>query len=237
MNLSFSRLLWQTNALQDKQEQMTRLCKVLQISPVFAKILVNRNLCEVEEVEQFLNPTRAQSYDPFLMQDMQKAVERIYSALLRREKVLIYGDYDVDGTAGTVILYKYFKRIGLRIHYFIPVRLKDGYGMSEATLLALKHKRMELIITVDNGTTAISEALLLKQLGIDLIITDHHRLISEVPVASAILNPQQPQCRYPFQGLCGTGVAYKLLVAFDQFMMGCRIGVLREVQITFKKTV
>ncbi len=218
MNLSFSQLLWQTSDLRNEQEQIAHLCKSLQISPIFAKILINRKLSEVKSIEQFLNPSSVQCHDPYLMHDMQKAVERIYSALLRREKVLIYGDYDVDGTAGTVILYKYFKRIGMRINYFIPERLKDGYGMSEATLLALKRKKTDVIITVDNGTTAITESRLLKKLKIDLIITDHHRLISETPLACAILNPQQPQCHYPFKGLCGTGVAYKLLVAFDQFL-------------------
>ncbi|MBF0277318.1 MAG: single-stranded-DNA-specific exonuclease RecJ [SAR324 cluster bacterium] len=218
MTLSFSQLLWQTSEFQNEQEQITRLCNSLQISSAFAKILINRNLSEVGDVEQFLNPSSVQCHDPFLMRDMKKAVERIYSALMRREKVSIYGDYDADGTAGTVILYKYFKRIGMRVHYFIPERLKDGYGMSEETLKTLKRKNVDLIITVDNGITAISEALILKKLGMELIITDHHQVISETPVACAILNPQQPQCSYPFKGLCGTGVAYKLLIAFDHFL-------------------
>lgn len=218
MNRSFSHLQWHTNETLKNQAQAAYLCKVLKISPTFAQILLHRNLQEIEAIENFLAPSKNHCHDPFLMYDMPKAVERIYLALLRREKVLIYGDYDVDGTAGTVILYKYFKRIGLRLHYFIPKRLKDGYGMTKATLLALKRKRAELIITVDNGITAIEESKLLRKLGIDLIITDHHQLLSETPVATAILNPQQPYCSYPFKGLCGTGVAYKLLVAFDQFL-------------------
>ncbi len=218
MSLSFSQLLWQTIELPGNQSQINHLCRTFQISPAFAKILMNRNLCEVEEIEQFLNPSISRCHNPFLMHDMQKAIDRLYQALLRREKVLIYGDYDVDGTVGTVILYRYLKRIGFRTFYFIPRRLQDGYGMSKATLLELKRKKAEVIITVDNGITAVEEAKFLRGLGIDLIVTDHHLLVSGIPTACAILNPQQPQCLYPFKGLCGTGVAFKMLTAFDQFL-------------------
>ena len=218
MSHSFSQLLWNTIESPGNQTQINHLCRILQISPAFAKILMNRNLCEVEEIEHFLSPSISQCHDPFLMHDMQKVIDRLYLALRRREKVLIYGDYDVDGTVGTVILYRYLKRIGFRTFYFIPERLKDGYGMSKATLLDLKQRKAEVIITVDNGTTAVPEAKLLREFGIDLIVTDHHQLVSEIPVALAILNPQKPQCLYPFKGLCGTGVAYKMLMAFDQFL-------------------
>ncbi|MBF0286665.1 MAG: single-stranded-DNA-specific exonuclease RecJ [SAR324 cluster bacterium] len=218
MNLSFSQLLWQTTESESKPQQIANLCREMKISPTFAKILINRNLCEPETIHQYLNPARQQCHDPFLMHDMNKAVQRVYSALKRREKVVIYGDYDVDGTAGTVILYRYLKRIGLRIYYFIPLRLKNGYGMTESTLLELHHKKTDLIITIDNGITAIAESRLLHRLGVDLIITDHHQTCSEQPIAEAILNPQKPECPYPFEGLSGTGVAFKFLEAFDQFL-------------------
>lgn len=218
MNRSFSKLNWHTHAVSEDPAHLAHLCKVLQISPTFAQILHQRNLHQIPDIERFLTPSDTQCHDPFLMLDMNKAVERLYLALLRREKIMVFGDYDSDGTAGTVILYRYFKRIGLHSQYFIPERLRDGYGMSEATLRALKQKNVELIITVDNGMTAIEESKLLRTLGIDLIITDHHQLLTEIPLAAAILNPQQPACPYPFKGLCGTGVAYKLLLAFDQFL-------------------
>lgn len=218
MPQSFAELQWHTEEQPDKQKQVQYLSREMNISSVFAKILVNRNLCEIDQVKNYLNPSSAQCHDPLLMLDMQKAVNRIHLALKRRERVVIYGDYDVDGTAATVLLYRYFKRVGLRIYYFIPDRLKNGYGITETTLTELKQKKTNLIITVDNGITAVEESKLLKRMGMDLIITDHHLVGSEIPEAVAILNPQQAKCRYPFKGLCGTGVAYKLLVAYDRFL-------------------
>ena len=146
---------WQTTELPGNQSKINQLRRTFQISPAFSKILMNRNLSEVEEIEQFLNPSSSRCHNPFLMHDMQKAIDRLYQALLRREKVLIYDDYDVDGTVGTVILYRYLKRIGFRTFYFIQRRLQDGYGMSKATLPELKRKKAEVIITVDNGITAV----------------------------------------------------------------------------------
>ncbi len=215
---SFSSLLWQSQETCDEEKHVKQLCSDLGLSPTFGKILVRRGMCEVETVYRYLHPSSDQCHDPYLMRGMEQAVERVYLALRRREKVVIYGDYDVDGTAGTVILYRYFKRIGIRVHYFIPERLKDGYGMTESTLSELRRKKTNVIITVDNGSTAVEESKLLKRMGIDLIITDHHQLGTEMPVATAMLNPQQPLCKYPFKGLCGTGVAFKFLMAFDRHL-------------------
>jgi single-stranded-DNA-specific exonuclease len=212
---SFRDLSWENLELSQSASHIELLCKEFGISKVLARLLVQRNLHQLQDADAFLHPSPEQSIDPFSMADMHKAVERLWQALRRGEAVVVYGDYDVDGTAGAVILYRYFKRIGIRAHYFIPERLKDGYGLTEATLLELKRRKTDLIVTVDNGSTANNESRLIRELGMELLITDHHLLGDEVPEATAILNPQQQRCPYPFKGLCGTGVAFKLLQALD----------------------
>jgi single-stranded-DNA-specific exonuclease len=195
---------------------VNRIREELRLSKVVAELLTIRQLEKLEEIEAFLYPRFEHCSDPFLMADMEIAVERILKALSQGESLVVYGDYDVDGTAGAVILYRYLKRIGLRAHYFIPERLKDGYGLTKKTLVDLKSRKTDLILTVDNGATAVDEALIIRDLGMELLITDHHLLGDVIPNATAMVNPHQPNCKYPFKGLCGTGVAYKLLQALDQ---------------------
>ncbi|MGK5095243.1 single-stranded-DNA-specific exonuclease RecJ [Deltaproteobacteria bacterium TL4] len=214
--MSFAKLFWKTADIAANKHHVSHLCQEFGITPILAQVLVARNLLDISVVENFLNPSVNQCHDPFLMHDMEHAMDRILYAIHRGEKIAIYGDYDVDGTAATVIVYKYLKRIGVRVYYFIPERMKDGYGLTEKTLRELKRKQVNIVITVDNGSTAVEEALLIKKMGMDLLITDHHRFGDKIPEAQAIVNPKHPRCLYPFKGLAGTGVAYKLLVALDQ---------------------
>jgi single-stranded-DNA-specific exonuclease len=213
---SFRDLSWQNLELSSSTLLVNQIHKELGLTKVVAELLIFRQLEQLDDIEAFLYPRLEHCSDPFLMADMQIAVERILQALRQGESLVVYGDYDVDGTAGSVILYRYLKRIGVRAHYFIPERLKDGYGLTEMTLVELKSRKTDLILTVDNGATAVDEAQIIHELGMELLITDHHLLGKEIPNATAMVNPQQSHCKYPFKGLCGTGVAYKLLQALDQ---------------------
>ena len=152
------------------------------ISQILARLLVSRNLTSKKLVLNFLEPHSKICHDPFLMRDMDLAVKRLINALCLGEKVVIYGDYDVDGTAGTVMLYRFLQRLGMRVSYFIPKRLKDGYGLTEQTLIELQKRDPRLIITVDNGARAVEEAAFLKRMGIDLLITDHHTPGEQLPM-------------------------------------------------------
>ena len=191
------------------------LSQEFDISSILARILVSRDLTSKKLIWNFLEPHLKHCHDPFLMRDMDLSVQRLMIALRLGEKVIIYGDYDVDGTAGTVLLYRYLQRLGMRVSYFIPKRLKDGYGLTEQTLMELKARQAQLIITIDNGARAVEEASFLKRMGIDLLITDHHTPGEQMPDALAMINPMRQDCNYPFKGLSGTGVAFKLLEALD----------------------
>ena len=215
MALTLAKQLWKNIDFQEHQPKIKELCDELGITPILAKIFVARKMVEPQRILQFLEPSETLCNDPYAINDMDIAIERIYEAWLRGEKIVIYGDYDVDGTMATVLLYKYFRKLGLHVHYFIPQRLKTGHGLTQETVENLKKKGTHLVITVDNGSTAVEEAQMLRTMGIDLIITDHHPFGAEIPEALAIVNPQFPETEYPFPHLCGTAVAYKLLLALD----------------------
>ncbi len=206
---------WEDLETAENWIQAKDLSSEFEISQILARLLVSRNLTSKKLVLNFLEPHSKICHDPFLMRNMDLAVKRLNNALCLGEKVVIYGDYDVDGTAGTVMLYRFLQRLGMRISYFIPKRLKDGYGLTEQTLIELQKRDPRLIITVDNGARAVEEAAFLKRMGIDLLITDHHTPGEQLPDAFAMINPMRPDCLYPFKGLSGTGVAYKLLEALD----------------------
>jgi single-stranded-DNA-specific exonuclease len=150
------------------------------------------------------------------MQGMNEAVNRIVQALENYEKIVIFGDYDVDGTAAASILYSYLKRLGARVNYFIPHRISDGYGFTPATLAKIFAWRADLVVTCDHGSTDLDAPHLLKKQGVDLIVTDHHRLGTVVPAAAAFVNPQQPGCPYPYKDLSAAGVAYKVTCALEE---------------------
>lgn len=191
----------------------TELSKKINISPEISQILNNRGINDEKDAEIFMNPSLEYLRDPFLMKDMKKATERIKKAIENKERIYIYGDYDVDGVSSTSILYIYFKSIDYPVKYYIPNRLEEGYGINEDAIRKISNDGCDLIITVDCGITSVNEVGLANELGIDVIITDHHECQSDVPDAYAIVNPKQDDCNYPFDMLCGCGVAFKMIQA------------------------
>ncbi|MBN2858454.1 MAG: single-stranded-DNA-specific exonuclease RecJ [Candidatus Delongbacteria bacterium] len=176
------------------------------------RLLAVRGLTNKEEIESFLYPERAHYHGPFLLKDMDRAVDRITEALINREKIQIWGDYDVDGITSTGLLCLFFvKWLGIKADYVIPNREFDGYGLSKAGVKEAHEKGISLIITVDCGITSVNEVEYAKTLGVDIIITDHHEPDRELPDASAIIDPKRPDCTYPFKHLAGVGVAFKLI--------------------------
>ena len=187
-----------------------RLVEELGLSPLVAQLLANRDIGTSNGADRFLNPRLSDLYDPFLFPDMDKACERIWKAVQRGEKVLIYGDYDVDGVTATALLVLILREVGAKVEYYLPHRLEEGYGLNQEAVARAKKDGVKLLITVDCGISAMEEAQLASRSGIDLIITDHHEPGREVPEAFAIINPAIPGCPYPFHGLAGVGVAFKL---------------------------
>jgi single-stranded-DNA-specific exonuclease len=176
------------------------------------RLLAARNVATKEEIELFLYPDRASYHEPFLMKDMDKAVSRITEALVNREKIEIWGDYDVDGITSTAMLYLFFlKWLGLKVEYVIPNRESDGYGLSKAGVKQAYDNGVTLIITVDCGITSVNEVEFAKSLGVDVIITDHHEPDKELPGAYAIIDAKRTDCTYPYKHLAGVGVAFKLI--------------------------
>jgi single-stranded-DNA-specific exonuclease len=176
-----------------------------------AEILVKREIDTPEKVKSFFRPGIGQIHDPFLMDGMNSAIERILLAIDKKEKILIYGDYDVDGTNSIAMLYLYFKEIGIEVNFYVPDRFKDGYGITNSIIDKLKAAGTNLIITVDFGINAVEEIKYAKNLNIDTIVCDHHNPGDILPDAVAILNPLKPGCMYPFKNLCGCGVTFKLI--------------------------
>lgn len=189
------------------------LGKKMKISPEIGQILKNRGVNNEEDAEIFINPSLNYLRDPFLMKDMKKAVDRIKHAVENNQKIWIYGDYDVDGVSSTSILCIYFDSIGYPVKYYIPNRLEEGYGINEEAIRVLKDQDCDLIISVDCGITSVKEVELANELGIDIIITDHHEVQDQIPNAYAVINPKQKECNYPFDMLCGCGVAFKIIQA------------------------
>ena len=180
--------------------------------PLVAMILASRNIRDVRQAHSYLDCT-AQLLDPFLMKDMDLAAGRVGLAMTRGEKIAIFGDYDVDGITATCLLTDLLRRLGADCLSYIPGRLEEGYGLNPLALHALAEQGVKLIVTVDCGITAVEEAQLCKELGMDLVITDHHECKEVLPEAVAVVDPHQPSCRYPHKTLSGVGVAFKLAAA------------------------
>ena len=188
---------------EPNEEKIKEIAKKNNVSELFAKILVNREITEEKQIETFLNPTRNDFYDPFLMPDMEKAVERILKAIENQEKVIIYGDYDVDGITSITILKKFLSERGLETGYYIPNRLKEGYGLNKESIQEIIEQKYTLMITVDCGISGIEEVKTCNELGIDVIITDHHEQLDVLPNAYAIIDAKRKDNTYPFRGLAG----------------------------------
>ncbi|WP_052045082.1 single-stranded-DNA-specific exonuclease RecJ [Caloranaerobacter azorensis] len=185
------------------------------ISSITAKVLINRGIKTVEECKNFINVSLENLYNPFLLKDMDVAVERIINAIQKNEQIWIYGDYDVDGITSTTILKLYLQKIGCNVNYYIPDRMTEGYGVNKDAIDYIVNKGGQLIITVDCGITAIDEVKYCKEKGIEIIITDHHLCKEEIPNALAVINPNRKDSDYPFKKLAGVGVAFKLIQAIS----------------------
>ncbi len=197
------------------KDRVIDISKELHISPITAIILYNRGIRETEAIKNFLNADYKCLHDPYLLKDMDKAVERINTAVRNGEKVTIYGDYDVDGITSIAILYKHLSRLGIEVDYYVPDRIQEGYGVNIEALDKIKAEGTSLIITVDTGITAVEETEYAKKLGMDIIITDHHECKEQIPDAYATIDPKRKDCSYPFKNLAGVGVAFKLIQALD----------------------
>ncbi len=182
----------------------------INISEVLAKLLALRNIKNFHQAKNFFRPTLELLNDPFLMDGMEAATYRLIKALTENQLICIYGDYDVDGTCSTALLYMFLKEFGANVEFYIPQRLTEGYGISQSGIDNIKCRGTSLLISVDCGITAIEETKYINELGIDLIICDHHQPKDVIPNAYAVLDPLKPSCNYPFKYLSGAGVAFKL---------------------------
>ena len=183
----------------------------LGISLLAAQLLINRGIQTATEAHTYLHPTFEALHCPFKLANMDKAVERIHKAIARGEKICIYGDYDTDGTTATALLLNVFRQMDVPASYYIPNRFGEGYGLSEDTVKKIHEKNdAKLLITVDCGITSVKEVELANQLGIDVIITDHHQPEAEQPPAHALISPKVPGNEYPYTELAGVGLAFKL---------------------------
>ncbi|RMH67323.1 MAG: single-stranded-DNA-specific exonuclease RecJ [Bacteroidetes bacterium] len=198
----------------DRPERVAALQTALNDLPeALARCLVLRGIDSLEAARRFFRPALKHLHDPFLMQDMTAAAERVARAVRRRERVLVYGDYDVDGTSATALMTTFLRRQGLDVDYFIPNRFTDGYGLGRAGIDAAAEQGAALIIALDCGITATEEADYARARGLDLIICDHHTAHDALPRAVAVLDPKRPDCAYPFKELSGCGVGFKLVQA------------------------
>lgn len=181
-----------------------------------AQVLYNRGCRDASGAKAFLEQSEEKMHDPFLLKDVDRAVARIRQAIENKERIAIYGDYDVDGVTAVSVLYLFLSERGADVGYYIPSRVRDGYGLTTSAIDMLADERgVKLIITVDTGITAIDEVRHATERGIDMVITDHHECHAELPEASAVVNPHRPDCEYPFKELAGVGVVFKLLCAYE----------------------
>lgn len=200
-------------AQPENEEIVSVLQKDLNVSETIARLLAIRGIQSFDQARTFFRPDFNLLHDPYLMKDMDSGAARLAQAVRAQERVLVYGDYDVDGTTATAIMYTFLRQFGVDVKYFIPHRFKDGYGISVEGILQAISLNASLIVSVDCGITAVEEAKFAKEKGIDLIICDHHTTGDIIPDAAAVLDPKRPDCSYPFDGLSGAGVAFKLVQA------------------------
>jgi len=206
-------VLRSTDSPEYSSDTILKLSQANGIPPLVTKILL---LNGISSFSTFLAPSLEKLHDPFLMKSMDCAVERVIKAIRDKEKILIFGDYDVDGITSTAILVRFLKEAGAQVLYQIPDRFRDGYGLKHSVIDFCKDEKVDLLITVDCGITSVDEVAYATGFGIDVIVTDHHECKKDLPAAVAVLNPKQPDCEYPFKSLAGVGVAFKLLEALTQ---------------------
>ena len=204
------------NILESNNAVVSKLSKALNVSEIVAHLLVLRGITTFEEAKSFFRPEISHLHDPLLMKNMQKAVDRIQTVISNGEKVLVYGDYDVDGTTSVAMMYSFLKKKVKEIEYYIPCRYDEGYGISLKGIDYAKDNNFALIIALDCGIRAVNQVDYANKKGVDFIICDHHNPGEKVPEAVAILNPKQIDCDYPYKELSGCGVGFKLIQAFSK---------------------
>lgn len=233
--------IWKYKNEKLKPEDIEEISKKYRIPRVLSTIILNRGISEEQDVMPFLSKSMKCVHNPNLMLDMEKATQRIKSAIENNEKIIVYGDYDVDGITSTALMYMYLKELGANISYYIPDRVEEGYGINIMAINRFIKDGVKLVITVDCGITAVGEVEFGKLQGLDMVITDHHTCKEKIPNAAAIINPKRPDCKYPFDGLAGVGVAFKLVLAlsiamglstkdtFDKYVEIAAIGTIADV--------
>jgi len=200
---------------QTNEKQVQFLQSNLGIPPLICRMLVQRDICTPEAVKDFFNPHFSQLHDPFLLKDMEKAVSRLYAAIKKNEKILLYGDYDVDGTTSIALMYTFLAPLVARLDYYIPDRYKEGYGISMPGIDYAIENKVGLIIAMDCGITAMSEVAYADDAGIDMIIVDHHIPGAQLPEALAVLDPKRKDCSYPYKELSACALSFKLIQALS----------------------
>lgn len=206
-NIGFSRV--------PENKEISAIAGALGIQELTASLLYHRGCKTPEQARRFVRMEEAFFHDPFLLRDMDLAARRLNDAIACREPILVWGDYDADGVTATSVLYLYLKKCGAEVDYFIPDRIRDGYGMNERAVREAAERGIKLIVTVDNGITATGPIALAYELGMEVIVTDHHEPHGELPSACAVVNPHREDCPYPFKELAGVGVAFKLICAAE----------------------
>ena len=201
---------------QPETEILKKLQSNLNIPEFICTLLLQRNIDSLESAQKYFRPNLNELHDPFLMKDMDRTVDRLIQAIDSSEKIMILGDYDVDGTTSVSMLYDYFIKKTLEPIYYIPDRYKEGYGVSEESIAFAADQKVSLIITIDCGIKAHDEIEAANTKGIDVIICDHHIPDDSIPKAYSIINPNQKNCDYPFKGLCGCGIGFKLISAIEK---------------------
>jgi single-stranded-DNA-specific exonuclease len=204
------------NLISADPGQVRSLQEALKIHPILCELLVQRGITDFDDAKQFFRPSLDHLHDPWLMKDMRKAVDRISHAIKENQKILVFGDYDVDGTTSVATLYQFLTQLSPNIDYYIPHRYKEGYGISKIGIDFAKENGFDLIISVDCGIKSTELITYAKELGMDFIICDHHLPDEVLPPAVAILNAKQVDCNYPYKELCGCGVVFKLITALAQ---------------------
>lgn len=193
------------------EEDINKICEENNLSQLIGSILASKKIISKDEIREFLNPTRDDFHDPFLMPDMEKAVERILIAIQNKEKIIIYGDYDVDGITSVTVLKKFLEEQGLKTGEYIPNRLNEGYGLNKEAVKNISEQGYTLIITVDCGISCIEEIEYAKELGMEVIVTDHHEPGEIIPDCLAVVDAKRKDNKYPFNQLAGVGVVFKLI--------------------------
>ncbi len=204
---------WEYNKFDD--ETIEKFANENNVSKLLAKVLLNRGFKEKEKVQKFLYPKLEELYDPFLMNDMDVAVQRIIEAYETKEKVTIYGDYDVDGITSISVLKSFLTELGMDVEHYLPSRLEEGYGLNNEAVKKVAEQSTKLLITVDCGISAYNEVEYAKELGMEVIVTDHHECPEKLPRALAVLDPKREDSTYPFSSLAGVGVSFKLIQALS----------------------